>query len=218
VNPRYLDIAETLRGQLRKLAPNSLLPSEQRLARRFGVSRVNGSAGARTTRAQRARVEATRPRDHRQSSQNCPTARALFSLRGRPPTTRREVRDPDHRVTQRGDPTPVSSRAAALTTEESSGPSFSCTVGRGPDHLPRSLLLQGVSRGPLRSAARARARGVPDPRRARRRADRRRGLGKRDRSLVPRGGAIPGHHAGRPRRGEHLYAIPWGTAHPSRLE
>lgn len=35
----YLTIADTLRGEVARLAPNSLLPTEQQLARRFAVSR-----------------------------------------------------------------------------------------------------------------------------------------------------------------------------------
>jgi GntR family transcriptional regulator len=38
--PRYHTIAEELRRELATLAPNSILPSEERLARRFGVSRI----------------------------------------------------------------------------------------------------------------------------------------------------------------------------------
>ncbi len=38
--PRYLDLADTLQGEISSLAPNSLLPTEEQLARRFGVSRV----------------------------------------------------------------------------------------------------------------------------------------------------------------------------------
>ncbi len=38
--PRYLDLADTLQGEICDLAPNSLLPTEEQLARRFGVSRV----------------------------------------------------------------------------------------------------------------------------------------------------------------------------------
>lgn len=37
---RYLQVAEALRRQIQTLGPNSLLPTEQQLARRFGVSRV----------------------------------------------------------------------------------------------------------------------------------------------------------------------------------
>lgn len=38
--PRYVAIAETLEGELRDLAPNSLLPTEDQMARRFDVSRI----------------------------------------------------------------------------------------------------------------------------------------------------------------------------------
>lgn len=38
--PRYLEIAAALRRQIDLLSPNSLLPTEQQLAKRFGVSRV----------------------------------------------------------------------------------------------------------------------------------------------------------------------------------
>jgi GntR family transcriptional regulator len=38
--PRYLHVASTLEGEVAALAPNSLLPTEQQLAKRFGVSRV----------------------------------------------------------------------------------------------------------------------------------------------------------------------------------
>ncbi len=37
---RYLQVAETLRRQIETLGPNSLLPTEQQLAKQFGVSRV----------------------------------------------------------------------------------------------------------------------------------------------------------------------------------
>jgi len=39
-SPRYLDVADTLQNEISVLAPNSLLPTEEQLARRFGVSRV----------------------------------------------------------------------------------------------------------------------------------------------------------------------------------
>ncbi|MDA0261560.1 MAG: GntR family transcriptional regulator, partial [Proteobacteria bacterium] len=39
-SPRYLDVADTLQNEISALAPNSLLPTEEQLARRFGVSRV----------------------------------------------------------------------------------------------------------------------------------------------------------------------------------
>jgi GntR family transcriptional regulator len=38
--PRYLKVAATLQDEIAGLAPNSLLPTETQLARRFGVSRV----------------------------------------------------------------------------------------------------------------------------------------------------------------------------------
>jgi GntR family transcriptional regulator len=38
--PRYLDVASVLESEVAALAPNSLLPTEQQLAKRFGVSRV----------------------------------------------------------------------------------------------------------------------------------------------------------------------------------
>lgn len=38
--PQYLDVASTLRKEIESLAPNSLLPTEIQLAKRFGVSRV----------------------------------------------------------------------------------------------------------------------------------------------------------------------------------
>lgn len=38
--PGYLEVAEALEAQVQALAPNSLLPTEQQLARRFHVSRV----------------------------------------------------------------------------------------------------------------------------------------------------------------------------------
>jgi len=37
---RYLQVAEALRAQIQGLGPNSLLPTEQQLTKRFGVSRV----------------------------------------------------------------------------------------------------------------------------------------------------------------------------------
>jgi len=40
IKPRYVDIAETLESELRNLAPNSLLPTEDQMAKRFGVSRI----------------------------------------------------------------------------------------------------------------------------------------------------------------------------------
>ena len=40
VKPRYVAIAETLEGELRELAPNSLLPTEEQMAKRFEVSRI----------------------------------------------------------------------------------------------------------------------------------------------------------------------------------
>jgi GntR family transcriptional regulator len=39
-SPRYLEVAATLDGEIRDLAPNSLLPTEQQLAKRFSLSRV----------------------------------------------------------------------------------------------------------------------------------------------------------------------------------
>jgi GntR family transcriptional regulator len=39
-SPLYLDIAATLDCEINLLAPNSLLPTEQQLAKRFGVSRI----------------------------------------------------------------------------------------------------------------------------------------------------------------------------------
>ena len=39
-SPRYLDVAGVLQEEINLLAPNSLLPTEQQLARRFGVSRI----------------------------------------------------------------------------------------------------------------------------------------------------------------------------------
>ncbi len=39
-SPRYLDVAASLDREISALAPNSLLPTEQQLAKRFGVSRV----------------------------------------------------------------------------------------------------------------------------------------------------------------------------------
>ena len=38
--PRYLDVAAMLQEEIGALAPNSLLPTEQQLAKRFGVSRI----------------------------------------------------------------------------------------------------------------------------------------------------------------------------------
>lgn len=38
--PQYQAVAEALRHEISELAPNTLLPTEQQLARRFGVSRV----------------------------------------------------------------------------------------------------------------------------------------------------------------------------------
>lgn len=38
--PRYLDVASMLQEEIGALAPNSLLPTEQQLAKRFGVSRI----------------------------------------------------------------------------------------------------------------------------------------------------------------------------------
>ena len=38
--PQYQVVAEALRREISELAPNSLLPTEQQLARRFGVSRA----------------------------------------------------------------------------------------------------------------------------------------------------------------------------------
>ena len=40
VKPRYVSIAETLESELKTLAPNSLLPTEDQMARRFEVSRI----------------------------------------------------------------------------------------------------------------------------------------------------------------------------------
>ena len=39
-SPRYLEIAATLDREISLLAPNSLLPTEQQMAKRFGVSRI----------------------------------------------------------------------------------------------------------------------------------------------------------------------------------
>lgn len=39
-SPRYLDVAAVLTDEIGLLAPNSLLPTEQQLAKRFGVSRI----------------------------------------------------------------------------------------------------------------------------------------------------------------------------------
>lgn len=38
--PRYVTIAETLESEVRALTPNSLLPTEDQMARRFNVSRI----------------------------------------------------------------------------------------------------------------------------------------------------------------------------------
>lgn len=38
--PRYIDLANVLQDEISRLGPNSLLPTEEQLARRFGVSRV----------------------------------------------------------------------------------------------------------------------------------------------------------------------------------
>ena len=38
--PQYQAVAEALRREISELAPNTLLPTEQQLARRFGISRV----------------------------------------------------------------------------------------------------------------------------------------------------------------------------------
>jgi GntR family transcriptional regulator len=38
--PRYVDVATVLEDEISRLAPNSLLPTEVQLARRFGVSRI----------------------------------------------------------------------------------------------------------------------------------------------------------------------------------
>ncbi len=38
--PRYVNVATVLEGEISQLAPNSLLPTEVQLARRFGVSRI----------------------------------------------------------------------------------------------------------------------------------------------------------------------------------
>ena len=38
--PRYLDVASLLQEEIGALAPNCLLPTEQQLAKRFGVSRI----------------------------------------------------------------------------------------------------------------------------------------------------------------------------------
>lgn len=40
IKPRYVKIAEILESELQKLAPNSLLPTEEQMAGRFDVSRV----------------------------------------------------------------------------------------------------------------------------------------------------------------------------------
>ena len=39
-SPRYLDVAVSLEDEISTLAPNSLLPTEHQLAKRFGVSRI----------------------------------------------------------------------------------------------------------------------------------------------------------------------------------
>lgn len=39
-SPRYVSVANTLECEIGQLAPNSLLPTEEQLSRRFGVSRV----------------------------------------------------------------------------------------------------------------------------------------------------------------------------------
>jgi GntR family transcriptional regulator len=39
-SPRYLNVAAVLQDEINLLAPNSLLPTEQQLAKRFGVSRI----------------------------------------------------------------------------------------------------------------------------------------------------------------------------------
>ena len=39
-SPRYLDVAVSLEDEIDTLAPNSLLPTEHQLAKRFGVSRI----------------------------------------------------------------------------------------------------------------------------------------------------------------------------------
>ena len=38
--PRYLAVTEALRAEITAAPPNTLLPTEQQLARRFGVSRL----------------------------------------------------------------------------------------------------------------------------------------------------------------------------------
>src|SRR4026209_2154274 len=38
--PRYAEVAMILGDQIRAMAPNSLLPTEEQMARRFGVTRV----------------------------------------------------------------------------------------------------------------------------------------------------------------------------------
>jgi GntR family transcriptional regulator len=40
VGPRYAEVGTVLGDEIRAMAPNSLLPTEEQLARRFGVSRV----------------------------------------------------------------------------------------------------------------------------------------------------------------------------------
>lgn len=39
-SPRYVDVANILESEISQLSPNSLLPTEEQLSRRFGVSRV----------------------------------------------------------------------------------------------------------------------------------------------------------------------------------
>ena len=38
--PRYVVIAQTLENEVKGLSPNSLLPTEDQMARRFSVSRI----------------------------------------------------------------------------------------------------------------------------------------------------------------------------------
>ncbi|MEQ9564231.1 MAG: GntR family transcriptional regulator, partial [Pseudomonadales bacterium] len=40
VKPRYVSIAEILESEVKELAPNSLLPTEDQMAKRFEVSRI----------------------------------------------------------------------------------------------------------------------------------------------------------------------------------
>ncbi|WP_324752234.1 GntR family transcriptional regulator [Roseovarius sp. Pro17] len=40
IKPRYVDIAETLERELVELSPNSLLPTEEQMSKRFEVSRI----------------------------------------------------------------------------------------------------------------------------------------------------------------------------------